>query len=191
MRIKSLMLGTVLVIATAAPGFAQGAGNSCDISGVWYGGSDPQYPYVVTITPIAAGRYQFVAQLGADIRPLGYLSSTNWLGEVGKASAQKYDIYAMSYWVWDPDAAAENGIDPSLPELDIVRSHVRFLDCNTFVNTIDVYGAYYAFNPDVTRPFVSPLDVDFMGGATLDETYRRMPTVCPTCPLPAKAARRR
>jgi hypothetical protein len=165
---------------------AQGFGNNCncDISGTWYGGSD--YQYLWTFTPMAAGRYYSLTQPGFDNHPFGYITWTSWAGELRKTGARTYTSYGMSYWVWDPDAAAAAGVDPTLPEVDIVHSTVKMIDCDTFTSTIDVYAGYFSFTPEKT-PFVTPPDVDwlqvFYPGVTLVETYHRMPTACPNCPI--------
>jgi len=163
---------------------AQGFGNNCDISGTWYGGSD--YQYLWTFTPMAAGRYYSLTQPGFDNHPFGYITWTNWAGELRKTGARTYSSYGMSYWVWDPDAAVAAGVDSTLPEVDIVHSTVKMIDCNTFTSTIDIYAGYFSFTPEKT-PFVTPPDVDWLQvlypGVTLVETYHRMPTACPNCPF--------
>jgi hypothetical protein len=183
MRIRSLLLGAVILLLFSIPGFAQGVGTSCDISGTWYGGSDPAYQYLWTISPMAGGRYNSLVQPGFDNRPFGYITWSNWSGEILKIDARTYDQYAMSYFVWAPGSAPE-GVDGTLPEVDIVRSRIRLVDCNTLTNSIDVYAGYYNFTPEKT-PFVTPVDFDFLAGGVLVETYHRMPTACPACPFPA------
>jgi hypothetical protein len=183
MRTKSLLLAAATVLTFSAPALAQGSGNTCDISGTWYGGGDPQFQYLLTITPIAAGRYYSNAQPGFDNHPAGYVSWTNWTGEATRTGGRTFDLYEMSYWTWDPDAAAAAGVDPTLPEVDAVRGRVQLVDCNTMTITIDVYAVYFSFTPDKT-PFVTPPDLDVLQGGTIVETYHRMPTACPACPYP-------
>lgn len=206
MRTRGALLSflAVAVLATAAPSGAQGIGNSCDISGTWYGGSDPMTPYQVTIVPIGAGRYSVTAQQAVDfLAAAGYNAVTSWVGEA-KKKGQTYEWYLMSYWVM-------TGTAPALPELDIVRSRATFVDCNTLTNAIDVFGGYLQFTPqDITNeagdvlfkgrtPFMDAMDFDVMqwifeatGEAVLTETYRRMPVglVPPLAftPPPAAAA---
>jgi hypothetical protein len=177
MRIKSLMLGTVLFVATAAPGFAQGVGTNCDISGTWYGGSDPNAPYLWTMTPMAGGRYSSVAQQAYPFSLMPqYAGTTNWSIDVNKVNAREYEAYGMSYWIYRWASLEQ----PQLPELDIVRSHIRLVDCNTIKNTIDVFVVYFAFDSTSMTPFVTPADLDVLaelnGGAPIEETYHRMPT---------------
>ena len=177
MHNRAALIGALVfaMVAVAVPCGAQGVGNSCDISGTWYGGSDPQYQYVWSLTPVGAGRYYSSIQNGYDVRPFGMVSASAWVGEAIKTGHKTFDTYNMSFWLWDPAAAAAAGLDPSLPEVDIVHSRVEFIDCNTFTSTIDVFGAYYSFTPART-PFVTPLDADFLAGGTIVETYHRMPT---------------
>ncbi len=193
MRIKPLLLSAVILLIFSIPSFAQGVGTGCDISGTWYGGNDPAFQYLWTISPMAGGRYSSVVQPGFDNHPFGYITWSTWSGELIKINARTYDQQAMSYWVWDlqkPELLPP-GVNPTLPEVDIVRSRVKLLDCNTLTNTIDVYAGYYNFTPEKI-PFVTPADVDYLrvlypGITTLVETYHRMPTACPTCPFSAAA----
>jgi hypothetical protein len=189
MRNRAVLL-VVLAFASLAvvvPCGAQGVGKSCDISGTWYGGSDPAFQYLWTITPTGAGRYSVLYQPGFDNRPFGYVTWTTWAGEVVKIDARTYDAYGMSYWVWAPGAAPA-GVDETLPEVDIVHSRVQLIDCNTLTASLDVYAGYFSFTPAKT-PFVTPPDIDWLqilyGGATVVETYHRMPTTL--APLPPAA----
>jgi hypothetical protein len=181
MRIRSALLALVVVVSFVAvtiPSGAQGVGNNCDVSGTWYGGSDPHYQYQWSMTPVGAGRYYSSIQYGFDIRPLGYVQAAPWAGETVRTGGNTYDVYGISYWLWDAQAALALGLDPSLPEVDIVRSRIRLLDCNTLENTVDVYAAYFDFTPDKT-PFVTAADADWLEGAPdhkIVETYYRMPT---------------
>jgi hypothetical protein len=192
MHNRVALLAILVFAAVAVPCGAQGVGNGCDISGTWYGGSDPAYQYLWTITPMAAGRYNSVVQPGFDNRPFGYVTWTTWAGEVTKINARTYDQHAMSYWVWAPGAAPPE-VDPTLPEVDIVRSRIQLVDCNTLTNSIDVYAGYFSFTP-AKIPFVTPPDIDWLqvlypGVTILVETYHRMPTACPTCPFPSPTSR--
>jgi hypothetical protein len=168
MRIRSLLFTALILLLFSVPGYPQGVGNDCDISGTWYGGSDPNYQYLASFAPLGAGRYSFSAQNGYDVRPIfpGYVAATAWVGEAVKMGRNTFDTYLMSYWI--PGGT-------SLPEVDIAHSRVEFIDCNTFTSTIDVFGAYLSFTPDKT-PFVTPVDLDFLVGGTIVETYHRMPT---------------
>jgi len=193
MRIGSLLAGILFVLLVSVPCVAQGFGNSCDVTGTWYGGSE--YQYLWTFTPMAAGRYYSITQPGFDNRPFGYVAWTNWTGEIVKTGARTYDSSGMSYWIWDQAAAeafmAQTGItfDAGLPEVDIVHSRIRLIDCNTFTSTIDVYAGYFSFTPE-KRPFVDTPDIDWLQilypGVTLVETYHRMPATCPICPPSSK-----
>lgn len=177
MRIRSMLIGTAVFLAIAIPGFAQGVGTNCDISGTWYGGSDPNTPYLWTMTPMAGGRYSSVAQQAFPFSLMPqYAGVTNWSIDVNKLNAREYEAYGMSYWVYRWADLNQ----PQLPELDVVRSHIQFVDCNTIKNTIDVFVVYFAFDSATMTPFVTPADVDvlaeFNDGAPIVETYHRMPT---------------
>lgn len=170
----------------SVPSFAGSTGKSCDLSGTWYGGSDPQFQYLWVISSVGDGRFSSNIQLAADVHPFGYVAWSSWSADLQQISRKTYKVYGMSYWIWDATAAAGGPfpgitIDPSLPEVDIVRSRVELVDCNTLTNTIDVYAAYFNFTPDKI-PFVTAPDVDFLAGATIVETYHRMPMACPKCP---------
>jgi hypothetical protein len=190
MRIKSVLFAALVLLLSSVPGHSQGVGNGCDISGTWYGGGDPHFQYLWSTTPMGAGRYHFVGPLGFDYHLFGYVHATPWDGEAIKSGSKTFDVYAISYWLWDPVAAAafDPTIDPSLPEVDIVRSRVTFIDCDTFTNTVDVYGAYFNFTPEKT-PFVTPVDMNYLPGGPITETYHRMPTTLAGFP-PAVASSR-
>ena len=180
MRAKSPLLIALILLVFSVPGYAQGVGTSCDISGTWYGASDPAFQYLWTIGPAAGGRYTSIIQPGFDNQQFGFRSWTTWSGEITRIDARTFDSSAMSYWVSSPT---------DLPEVDIVHGRIRLVDCNTLTHTIDTYAGYLSFAPEKT-PFVTPPDLNFLQilfnppVTTLVETYRRMPTACPVCPLP-------
>ena len=167
-RFALLAVLVFAAVALAVPCAAQGIGAGCDISGTWYGGSDPQYQYLWSLTPVGAGRYFSSIQNGYDVRPFGMAAATTWVGEAIKSGDKTFDASLMAYWI--------PNVPGALPEVDIVHSRVKFIDCDTFTATIDVFGAYFSFTPDRT-PFVTPVDLDFLGGGTIVETYHRMPTM--------------
>jgi hypothetical protein len=176
MRTRGVAVVLVLsALAFAVPAGAQGLGSGCDISGTWFGGSEGQPPYQFTIWPIGAGRYGALAQpaIGVPARADG--AWTNWTGELVK-KGQRFDSYMIQFWVSAPTAEAPDGV----AEIDAVHSRMQFIDCNTIKNTIDVYGVYVPYTPDVV-PFVDPFDFDIMawlaelGVTEIEETYHRMP----------------
>jgi hypothetical protein len=185
MRIRILLL-TALCIVAAGTILGENT-KPCELSGTWYGG--PGVPYLMTATQSSADRYAVTFQVVADVHEVGYLMVTSWEGEAIRTAPGKYDLYAISYWLWDPEAAAEAGVDASGPEVDAVHAVVDFQDCDTVAQTIDLFYIYFAFDPALTIPFLSPPDLDILpDGATIDETYKRMPTHC--CPpLHLKAER--
>lgn len=168
MRNRLVLLAALVLaaVAVAVPCGAQGAGRSCDLSGSWYGGSDPAYPYLASFTPVGAGRYYSSFQNGYDARLFGYSSATAWVGETIQKGSKTFDSYIMSYWILE---------GASLPEVDIVHSRITFIDCNTFTSTIDVFSAYFSFTPDKT-PFVTAPDFSYLSGGPIVETYHRIPT---------------
>ncbi len=188
-RVAVLAILVIAAFTLAIPCGAQGVGNkggdskggdsSCDLTGTWYGGSNPQYPYLVSMTPTGPGRYFSSFQNGYDVHPVPpgyYVAATAWVGETIKKGSKTFDSYIMAYWLWDSATAAAAGLDPSLPEVDIVHSRIKFIDCNTFTSTIDVFSAYLSFTPDKT-PFVTPPDFSYLPPEGLIvETYHRMPT---------------
>ena len=189
MRLKSVLISIAVLLAAAVPGFAQGAGTNCDIAGTWYGGSDPNTPYIWTITPMVGGRYSSVAQQAYPFSLIAeYAGTTNWAIDITKLNARDYESYGMSYWTYRWAGTDQ----PQLPELDIVRSRLRLVDCNTIENTIDAFAVYFHFNSTSMTPFVTPPDLDllelFTGGDPIVETYHRMPTSCPACPFTPAAA---
>lgn len=175
MKFRYLLVFAAVFLALAGTAFAQGGGKSCDINGTWYGGSDDNFQYLWTISPISDGRHSVVVQGALDFRQWGYTYWTTFSGEITKTGARDYESHAMSYLVWDP-AAVPDGVDPKVPEVDIEHSRIRFPDCNTMIATFDVYGGYPNFTSQVT-PFVTPLVWDYLGGEKIVETYHRMPTV--------------
>ena len=178
----------VLLVALVVPcAWAQGPGKGCDVTGTWQNGA-----YIVTITPMTAGRYYFASQFNFDPKGAAYASVTNWVGEMVKSRAGVYDIYVTSYATWKtPEAAAESAaalgvpVDWRYPEIDAVRSHVRLDDCNTMSNVIDAFFLYFPTEGSPEKiPFVTAPDVDFLaflGIPALPETYHRVPATCPAC----------
>ena len=172
----AVVLLVLSALAFAVPAGAQGLGSGCDISGTWFGGSEGQPPYQFTIWPIGAGRYGAMAQpaIGVPARADG--AWTNWTGELVKKD-RLFDSYMIQFWVSAPTAEAPDGVR----ELDAVHSRMQLIDCNTIKNTVDVYGVYVPYTPDVV-PFVDPFVFDIMawlaaefGMTEIEETYHRMP----------------
>jgi len=172
----------LVALAFAVPAGAQGLGSGCDISGTWFGGSEGHPPYQFTIWPIGAGRYGAMAQPALGVPPRADGAWTNWTGELVK-SGQQFDSYMIQFWVSAP---------PEVAEIDAVHSRMQLVDCNTIKNTVDVYGVYVPYRPEVV-PFVDPFDFDIMaylaaelGMTAIEETYHRMPvgTVPPVSAVP-------
>ena len=104
MRNRSMclvLLSAALLMVNAPAAFAQEASKDCDISGTWYGGSDPGYPYLFTVMPRGGGRYSSIA---ANAYPMsqypGYNSMTNWSIEFLKVNARDYDSHGMGFFVY-------------------------------------------------------------------------------------------
>jgi hypothetical protein len=198
MRTSSAIF-VALLLVLASPIFAQEVVSSappngtarCELTGTWYGGSSAEIPYLATFSPSTGGRYTAQFQLVYTPADIGYKTWTTWTGEALRTTGGEYDVYAISYWIMTPEYAAENGFDTSTPELDMVRSHVKFTDCDTMTNEIDLLTAHIPFDPAVDKPFTGPYDFELPAGETIVETYQRMPTTCcttldalPRLPLP-------
>lgn len=170
----------LFIVALAIPAFAaappQGTGRPCTLAGAWYGGSDPAYPFHWTFTPAGPGRYTYVTWMGVDFRPAGYTSWTDWTGEAVSTDPTTLESWGMSMYVMDADTASAFGVDPALPELDIVQSRIDMIDCDTFTSTVEVYAGYFGWTAAI-EPFTDPYDASFLpDGATVVETYHRMRT---------------
>lgn len=196
MRKVSALSGMVLILlvvpalaqnVTAGQASPQAANPiSCSLAGVWYGGSDPTYSYMMSFVPTTQDRFFSVAELAGagvlDPSVWGYKWTTAWHGEVVKSGPNSWEQWGIQYLIWDPAAAAAQGVDGSAPELDVVHGKFHFTDCNTLVSTIDYYGGYFAFNQfnvPTRTPFVTPVDVNWLevyGVETIVETYHRMPS---------------
>jgi hypothetical protein len=175
----------LLSMALSAPlAVAHGTGGGCDVSGTWQNAG-----YLLTVTPIAAGRYQIRFSFGYDPTADGiYLKVTDYVGEMSKARGQTYEAHSISYWAWNPKSPdVRPGVDLKYSEIDAVRARVYLEDCNTLMNLIDTLWVYFPTdeNPN-PKPFVAPPDIDLLQGATYPERYYRMPTACPLCPPLAK-----
>lgn len=179
----------VVFLATAIACFGQVPGQSsqnarwCDPSGTWYGGSDMTTPYKLVISPIGIFRYSVNFQLALDYNSAGILDWTDWTGEMTLGRGQKYDLYAVAYFVLGPEQAGQMG--GSL-DMDAVHSTIEFTNnCSMIQQTIDTYVGYIPWTADKV-PFVTNPDwnyLEMMGMQTLVEKYHRMPTSCPNCPF--------
>ncbi len=159
MRSRSL-LAVMMLVLVAVPCLAQGIGSTCNPTGTWIGGSDPQAPtYQMTLVPTAAGRYTVIGQYIPD--PGVY--STTFTGELIKNGAQTYKLYLIAtYTQQELDAASSQGI---------------MLDCSTLQFTYTWIGVYLPITNDKT-PFVTQPEIevirDFLDGTPIIETYHRV-----------------
>jgi hypothetical protein len=187
-RTSSLIL-FVVFLATAVAGFGQSSGQSapnakwCDPSGTWYGGSDMTMPYKLVIAPIGIFRYSVTFQWAVNYPDYGVLEATDWTGEMSLVRGQKYDLYAVAFFVLSPDVAPTMG--GSL-DMDAIHSTIEFTNnCSMIQHTIDTFIGYIPWTED-KLPFVTNPDwnyLELIGVQTLVETYHRMPTACPNCPF--------
>ena len=150
--------------------------NRCNPAGTWYA-ELPSPPYMATITPIQGhSRYSVVFKGVYNASDLGFVSMTNWSGELVK-SHDGYDIAIIAIL----------GGGEVMPHLDPlhtwgVKGYVEFSeDCNTIFATWP--GGVYAWVWDTDEaawgtppiPWVDDPDFFPMGEATIYETYHRMP----------------
>lgn len=201
MRLTRLLSAVVVFFLSVS---CWGQRSYCDPTGTWYGGSDPHSPYIMTIAPLADGRYSTLGQQAIETNLTGYANVTHWTGELKlKSDGQTYEATGMAFWTWPqqlPDwaLAIQDAfgitIDPSLPELDFLHARMEFVGCNTYRITYDLIGAFENFDiRGVRQPYVSNPDIDFLalyGVTEIVETYHRMPTSCSlSCYLPMSGAR--
>ena len=186
-RVPASHFAAILVLVAglllgASPLLAEGPARSCDLAGTWYGGSDPHWPYQLSISPSAGGGYTTVALQTQDWLALGYTDATAWTGSI-KKSGRNYMTYVMSMYHLTAEMAASVGADPTLPEVDVAIGRVDFAACNTLTITWTVYYIYFNFNTPAGDkiPFVTPPDIDYLGGSKIFETYHRLPSACPLC----------
>lgn len=186
-----LLVASTVCLAQAGDqlnSFSSELPRGCNLAGTWIGGSDPQFAYQVTLTPVAAllgtGGYSIVAQQALDWSALGIIDASNWTGMIERTGPGAFRVYMMSMYRLAPETAAAVGADPALPEVDAVRGHVKFLDCDTLTIAWDVYYVYFGFDAVAANkvPFVTPPDFDVLGGTNqITETYHRLPRNCPVC----------
>ena len=194
MKLTSVLCAIALFVASPAlAGDPRSA--ACDLTGSWYGGSDAGTPYLATFGPSGSGpyspfgpeRYTAEFKLGADVVPLGIASWTGWFGEGLRTGRRRFETFIIAFFVLTPEAAAEWGLDGTLPELQAVHAvHELSEDCSTMTVTIDRYDDILAFDSTTMVPFLTPPDYEWIsegGGEPLLETYRRMPTAL--APLPS------
>ncbi len=183
------VLVVVTLLATGAICLAQGIGHTCDPTGTWFGGSDPNVPtYQLTVVPEAAARYSVVYQLMPD--PGSRLGS--YTGEMIKDGAQTYTQYAITTFTENQAGVefyASLGIivDVGAWEADAVYGDVVMLDCDTIKSTITWFGWYIPITlekvPFVTQPEIEYIR-DFLGGEPIVETYHRVSGAnCPVCTM--------
>jgi hypothetical protein len=193
MRKKCLLAMTMFVLV-AAPCWAQGYGRTCDPTGVWLGGSDPNVPfYKLTVGPESDGRYSVTYQIlpnpgmyyssyTGELRKDGGHGYTGWAVASFEVNQFSIDFYGQFGIVLTPD-------DFSKAEIDAVRERVVMLDCDTLQGTIDWFGWYVPMTnskiPFVTQPQIEAIG-DLYGGPIV-EIYRRVSgDNCPVCPSGGK-----
>ena len=162
---RILLVFALLLIGV--PIFAAAEPRQCDPTGTWY---DEAWNYLGTITHNADGSYTIEFHASYDLKPFGYGSWTNWSGHMLRRGPRYFEVQQVSMYAMQSD-------DPATApkEVDIVHSFMRLKEgCNTIVNTIDGFGAYYPMTADKV-PFVTDVDQDYLpGDATIVEIYHRM-----------------
>jgi hypothetical protein len=183
---RAALFALLIVFASCfIPGFAQqvqqassGSQNLwCDLTGTWYGGGDTTVPYHATFQPFGMG-YTARFQQAIDYPAYNIKTATDWTGVVTMGfGPPRYQMSIIGYFI---------GMDGTL-EMDAVRGTFQFSqDCNTFQHTIDTYIVYVPWT-EAKKPFVTTPDVnvlEYIGMATILETYHRVPVACPKCPFP-------
>ena len=174
MKGKIALFFIVALVVGGVVGFAgdgNGAsGNRCNPAGTWYS-ELPSPPYMATITPIQGhSRYSVVFKGVYNASDLGFVSMTNWSGELVK-SGDGYDVAIIAI------AGGGEGM-PHWDPLNTVgvKGHIEFSDeCNTMDVTWP--GGIYAWVWDTTSvtppiPWVDEGVIILEG--PLFEIYHRM-----------------
>ncbi|MGE5234058.1 MAG: hypothetical protein ACM3OB_08095 [Acidobacteriota bacterium] len=169
----------LLALSFLAGPFGAGAAadqSACDLTGTWYGGPNGvNWMYTMVITPVALNRYSVTFFQSIDPKPFGYDSCNPYTGEIYRHHG-KFTVRVMSSCAL-PRAPGEDPTQSSPQfEVDALESSLRFSGgCDTLVHTLYHFGGYAPFSLDKV-PFVTPYDVDFLGGETGHETYHRLHT---------------
>jgi hypothetical protein len=173
--IIALVVGGMVGFAGDGDDDKRGRHKQCDPAGTWYA-ELPAPPYMAIITPIQGhSRFSFVGKGVYNASDLGFVSMTNWSGELVK-SGDGYDAAIIAL------LGGGEGMPHWVPlQTWGVKGYVDFSeDCNTMFATWP--GGVYAWVWDTeTYPFVPPpvpwvdeADYPPMGEATIYETYHRM-----------------
>ncbi len=169
-----------LLFVTGGICFAQSLPN-CSPVGTWYGGSDTKY--LLTIIPITGERFAVRAEVVMDIASVGDPAWTSWSGQFIRVASNHYvgqyiSMYSTSIEVPPP---------PESYELDGVRGHLSFTDCDHVKINYEKYLIYF----DLTKVvFVDAPDLMF-DISDLVENYTRMPMTCPVCAMLSEPAKLR
>jgi hypothetical protein len=67
---------------------------------------------------------------------------------------------------------------PDSFELDVVHAWIKLTHCNRIEITYDLFGGYFDLSK---KPFIDPLDINYLPSGGLVETYDHMPTKCQIC----------
>ena len=183
---RTITLAAFVLVLFLSISSASQTARSCSPVGVWYGGSD--YPYMLTITPVASAtgpiwgetfaiRYEAVY----DNSSFGYRAWTSWSGQLSRLKNGRYVGQAIARLT----TSSELPPPSNTLELDAVRMWDRFIDCNTIQSTIDFFGAYLDTNK---VPFVDPPDINYLPPGGIVEVYHRVPTACSACSLTGASA---
>ena len=182
MKRKVTLVFIIALVVGGVVGFANDGNddkgrrhNRCNPAGTWYA-ELPSPPYMATITPIQGhSRYSVVFKGVYNASDLGFVSMTNWSGELVK-SGDGYDVAIIAI------AGGGEGM-PHWDPLNTVgvKGHIEFSDeCNTMDVTWP--GGIYAWVWDTDEaawgtppiPWVDDPDFFPLGEDTIYETYHRM-----------------
>jgi hypothetical protein len=170
---RQTVLLFALLLAAVVDCAAQGLGQSCSPVGTWYGGQDSPAKYLLTIVPIRPGHYGVRYDQGFT-PAIPKLSE--WSGNLINVGRGSFVSHVIALANTSPAPPPAGGINP---QIWAVRSHVRFVDCDTLESEIDFYGVYsWGTTPFLDTPVASRLPPS----GVIKETYRRMERHCPVCP---------
>jgi hypothetical protein len=146
--------------------------NACSPVGTWYGGKD--YKYVMVITPVDENTFASKAEGVYDNAAFGYAAWTTWNGQLVRMKDGTYVVQEIAMFTTSHD------LQPPANsfELDVVRGSIKFPNCNRIKVVYDLFGGYLDTSK---KPFIDPLDINYLPPGGLVETYDRMPTKCHIC----------
>lgn len=176
MKRTNILVVSIVFLVAAIPCLGQGFGNECTLAGTWYGGSEGTSKYVATIVPTRANHYSAVFDGAYSMAPLGFPVKTIWSSQFVKQNKGEYEYKGTAIGLLNRSAEFP---PTGPPEIGAVRFHAKLDGCDTLKMVYDFFGGYF-WGDKV--PFRDPPDY-IVAPTPFEETYRRVPTVCPVCPF--------